>query len=76
MEYGHREGPVADAVRRLKREWLDLLEGELRAAGVADPVDAAFRIDAYLDAGNARFQLFGDRDDLERGCRLALEVVG
>ncbi|WP_435770775.1 TetR/AcrR family transcriptional regulator [Nocardioides sp. SYSU DS0651] len=76
VEYGHREGPVADAVRRLKREWLDLLEADLRAAGAPDPVDDAFRIDAYLDAGNARFQLYGDRADLERGCRLALAVVG
>lgn len=76
VEYGHRDGQVADAVRRLQREWLDLLEGELRAAGSADPASDAFRIDAYLNAGNTRFQLYGDRDDLERGCRLALEVVG
>ncbi|WP_278256146.1 hypothetical protein [Nocardioides convexus] len=27
-EYGHRTGRVADAVRALKREWLDLLERE------------------------------------------------
>lgn len=76
VEYGHREGPVADAVRRLKREWLDLLEHDLRAAGSPDPVDDAFRIDAYLDAGVSRFQLYGDPADLERGARLALEVVG
>lgn len=75
-EYGHRDGPVADAVRALKREWLDLLEGELRAAGVADPAEGAFRIDAYLVAANTRRQLFGDDAALATGRRLALAVVG
>ena len=37
VEYGHRTGPVADAVRRLKREWLDLLESELTTAGSQIP---------------------------------------
>lgn len=75
VEYGHREGQVADAVRRLKREWLDLLEHDLRVAGSPDPVDDAFRIDAFLDAGVGRFQLYGDPADLERGSRLALAVI-
>ncbi|MDZ5619429.1 TetR/AcrR family transcriptional regulator [Nocardioides sp. HM23] len=77
VEYGHRSGPVADAVRRLKREWLDLLESELAAAGSANPVDDAFRIDAYLSAGNTQDQL--TRDDTwsgtERATRLALDVI-
>jgi len=75
-EYGRRDGAVADAVRRLEREWLDLLEGELATAGSASPVDDAFRIDALLVAGVTRYQLYGERADLDRGCRLALEVVG
>lgn len=75
VEYGHRTGEVADAVRRLHREWLDLLEADLRAAGSDDPVADAFRIDALLDAGNNRYQLYGDAADLERGCRLAMQVV-
>ncbi|HYG94177.1 MAG TPA: TetR/AcrR family transcriptional regulator [Nocardioides sp.] len=74
-EYGRREGAVADAVRRLEREWLDLLEAELLATGSRTPDDDAFRIDAYLVAGVTRYQLYGDRADLDRGCRLALEVV-
>lgn len=77
VEYGHRTGPVADAVRRLKREWLDLLESELAAAGSDNPVDDAFRIDAYLNAGNTQDQL--TRDDTwagtERAVRLALDVI-
>ncbi len=75
-EYGRRDGPVADAVRALKREWLDLLEGELLVAGVADPAEGAFRIDAYLVAANTRRQLFGDDSALETARRLALAVVG
>lgn len=74
-EYGRREGSVADAVRELKREWLDLLESELRAASVADPAGDAFRIDAFLCAANVRRELFGSDGDLDRAHRLALEVI-
>lgn len=76
VEYGHRDGPVAEAVRALKREWLALLESELATAGSADPVGDAFRIDAYVAAGNTRHQLFGDDAELERARRLALAVIG
>lgn len=75
VEYGHREGPVAESVRRLKREWLDLLESELTIAGSADPVADAFRIDALLNAGNARRELFADDSALELARGLALRVV-
>lgn len=77
VEYGHRSGPVADAVRRLKREWLDLLESELAAAGSPNPADDAFRIDAYLNAGNTQDQLNRDPtwSGTERATRLALEVI-
>lgn len=77
-EYGRREGPVGDAVRRLKREWLDLLEADLAVAGSARPDDDAFLIDALLGAGNTRHQLWGGPDDLqevERAARLALAVI-
>jgi AcrR family transcriptional regulator len=75
VEFGHREGPVADAVRALKREWLDLLEAELATAGSDDPAGDAFRIDAYFDAANTRLQLFGDDAALTRARRLAEEVL-
>lgn len=74
-EFGHREGRVADAVRSLKREWLDVLERELEAAGAADPQEGAFRIDAYLVAANTRRELFGDDEVLETARALALAVV-
>ena len=75
VEYGHRSGPVADAVRRLRREWLDLLESELATAGSPHPDDDAFRIDAYLNAGNTEDQLAGGWSGTERAARLALAVV-
>ncbi|MEV5003020.1 TetR/AcrR family transcriptional regulator [Nocardioides sp. LML1-1-1.1] len=74
-EYGHRTGRVADAVRALKREWLDLLERELATAGAVDPAEAAFRIDAYLVAGNTRRELCGDDAALDTAHRLASAVV-
>jgi AcrR family transcriptional regulator len=75
VEFGRREGAVADAVRALKSEWLDLLERELATAGVDDPQETAFRIDAYLDAANTRRQLFGDESAVERARRLAEDVL-
>jgi len=74
-EFGHRDGPVADAVRRLEREWLDVLEAEFSAAGSADPALDAFRLDAYLRAANVRRELFSDDDALERAQTLALGVI-
>ena len=76
VEFGHRDGPVAESVQRLKREWLDLLEAELTAAGSPSPSDDAFRIDSYLTMGNTRHQLFGDASEIDRAGRLALELIG
>lgn len=75
-EYGRRAGPVADAVRALKREWLDLLESELTAAGATDPPRDAFCIDAYLCAANTRRELFGADAELDRAHTLALDIIG
>jgi AcrR family transcriptional regulator len=76
VEFGHRDGAVAEAVRALKQEWLDLLEGELRTAGADDPEDGAFRIDAFLMAAVTRLQLLGDDSALTRARRLAEDVIG
>ena len=75
VEFGHREGPVAESVQRLKREWLDLLEAELRAAGSTSPEDDAFRIDSYLCMGNTRHQLYADAGEIDRAARLAADVI-
>lgn len=76
VEYGHREGVVAEAVRELKRQWLDFLAAELTAAHSDDPSGDAFRIDAFLNAGNNNRQLFGDDGELERARDLVLQVIG
>jgi AcrR family transcriptional regulator len=75
VEFGHREGPVADAVRALKSEWIRVLEHEFRTAGSPRPDDDAFRVDALLAMGNARRELLGDDAALDRAHRLALEVL-
>lgn len=75
VEFGHREGAVADAVRRLKREWLSLLEAEFAAAGAAEPEDLAFQVDALMAAGNGGYQLFGDPGALDRAVRLVRALV-
>jgi AcrR family transcriptional regulator len=75
VEYGHREGPVADAVRALKREWLDVLAAELAAAGADDPATDAFQIDALLCAGNTHRELFGDDAALELARDLARRII-
>ena len=75
VEFGHREGPVAESVQRLKREWVDLLEAELKAASSTAPADDAFRIDSYLCMGNTRWQLYGDPSEIDRAGRLALEII-
>lgn len=74
-EYGRRDGPVAAAVRALKRDWLVLLETELAAAGSSDPAADAFTIDALLTAGNTRRELFSDDAELARAKELAMGVV-
>src|SRR5581483_2832068 len=76
VEYGHRRGPVAEAVRALKLEWLAVLEAEFAVAGAADPVTDAFRLDALLEAGNNRRGLFWDDAELDRARDLALELIG
>jgi len=75
VEYGHRDGPVAESVQRLKQEWLDLLEAELATAGSKAPADDAFRIDSYLCMGNTRWQLYGDVGEIDRAARLAADVI-
>lgn len=75
VEYGHRHGAVADAVRDLKQEWLDLLEREFSAAGSADPEADAFRLDAYLAAANTRRELFGRDAELDRARDLGRVMV-
>lgn len=73
-EYGAQDGPVADAVRALKREWLDLLASEAEEAG-GDGRAVAFQLDAFLAAGITRSVLFDADAELELALSCALAVV-
>ncbi|KHL10591.1 AcrR family transcriptional regulator [Mumia flava] len=73
-EFGAQDGAVADAVRALKREWLDLLAADAVTAG-GDGPRVAFQLDAFLAAGNTRFVLFGDESELDLAVACALEVI-
>ncbi|MCA1984659.1 hypothetical protein [Nocardioides nematodiphilus] len=46
-----------------------------RASGAADPAEAAFRLDAFLEAGNNRRGLFWDDAELDRARDLARELI-
>src|SRR4029077_1054980 len=68
VEFDARPGPVRDAVRRVMKQWLGVLEREARAATEqgelprdADPKDIAFTINAIGVGANCDFQLHRDR---------------
>ncbi|MFF5210322.1 TetR/AcrR family transcriptional regulator [Streptosporangium sp. NPDC000396] len=70
-DFDSRPGRVHDALFRHRRDWLDLVAGELRHAADAGEIAdldaglAAFQIDAVLCAANTAFRL-GDKDAGDR----------
>jgi AcrR family transcriptional regulator len=62
-DFDSRPGPVHDALFRDQRDWLALIDGELRAAVAAGEIAdldtdlAAFQIDAVLCAANTALRL-------------------
>jgi AcrR family transcriptional regulator len=85
-ELGSRPGPVRNRIADAYRDWIALLEGEIRTAqdvGELDrEVDAAqlaFELNGMLIAANAFFLLFDDDEQLacaRRGVRGRLAKVG
>ncbi|MES9536150.1 TetR/AcrR family transcriptional regulator [Actinomadura sp. NPDC000600] len=65
-DFDSRPGPVRDALAHQRRQWLALLEREMRDAmeageiGPLDPDLAAFQVDAVLNAANTALRL-GDQ---------------
>lgn len=66
-EFDSRPGPVRDALRRTRSQWLGVLEAEVRTAQQAgeldsdlEPGDIAFEIDALLAAANVGHNLTGE----------------
>ena len=83
VEFDARPGPVNDAVRKVMRRWLGVLEreastaienGEL-AAGT-DPKDVAFTINALAVGANCDYQLNRNQRSLERVRRAMGAVLG
>lgn len=82
VEFDGRPGPVNQAVRRLIRRWLAVLEREARAAidngelpADTDPKDVAFTINALAVGANCDFQLNRNRRSLKRVRRAMAAVL-
>lgn len=85
IEFNHRPGPVRDRIEEMVRTWLSYLEHaveQAQEAGELDPsLDAwqiAFELDAFAQAANGRYQLFGDQgafDEARRAVRERLESL-
>jgi AcrR family transcriptional regulator len=64
-DFDSRPGPVRDILFGQRREWVDLLAGELRHAEVADVDLAVFQLDAVLLAANTALRL-DDRSAVDK----------
>jgi AcrR family transcriptional regulator len=83
VEFDGRPGPVNDAVRKLMRRWLTILEREAKTAIEAgelpaetDPKDVAFTINALAVGANCDFQLNRNPTSLKRVRRAMAAVLG
>jgi len=82
VEFDARPGPVNDAIKKVMRRWLVLLEREASTAienaelpREADPKDVAFTINALAVGANCDFQLNRNRASLERVRRAMAAVL-
>jgi AcrR family transcriptional regulator len=82
VEFDARPGPVNDAVKKVMRRWLALLEREASTAiargelpSQADPKDVAFTINALAVGANCDFQLNRNRASLDRARRAMAAVL-
>jgi AcrR family transcriptional regulator len=83
VEFDARPGPVNDAVKKVMRGWLVLLEREARTAiendelpADSDPKDVAFTINALAVGANCDFQLNRNPRSLQRARRAMDAVLG
>jgi AcrR family transcriptional regulator len=84
-EFNHRPGPVRDRIVEMLASWLSYLEHAIEQAQAAGELDAsvpareiAFQLDAFAQAANSQFQLFGDErvfDDARRAVGERLETL-
>jgi AcrR family transcriptional regulator len=83
VEFDARPGPVNDAVKKVMRRWLALLEQEASTAietgelpAETDPKDVAFTINALAVGANCDFQLNRNPDSLQRARRAIAAALG
>jgi AcrR family transcriptional regulator len=79
-EFNRRPGPVRDSIAQMIASWLSYLEHAVEQAQEAGELDAsvpareiAFQLDAFAQAANAQFQLFGDEGVFDEARRAAGE---
>jgi hypothetical protein len=82
VEFDARPGPVNDAIRRVMRRWLAVLEHEASTAiangelpADTDPEDVAFTINALAVGANCDFQLSHNPASLGRARRAMSAVL-
>lgn len=82
VEFDARPGPVNDAVKKVMRRWLALLEREASTAidnaelpVGTDPKDVAFTLNALAVGANCDFQLNGNPGSLQRVRRAMATVL-
>jgi AcrR family transcriptional regulator len=74
FEFDDRPGPVRDRVREALALWLRVLAADARRAGLADPDQVAFELNAIAMGTNHAVRMQGDPDASAR-CRRAMERV-
>jgi AcrR family transcriptional regulator len=82
VEFDARPGPVNDAVKRMMKGWLRVLEREAATAiehgqlpGDLEPKDVAFTINALAVGANCDYQLHRDPQSLRRARRAMATVL-
>jgi AcrR family transcriptional regulator len=73
-EFDDRPGPVRDRVREALDLWLRVLAADARHAGLDDPEQIAFELNAIAMGTNSAVRLVGDPRAAKR-CRRAMERV-
>ena len=82
VEFDARPGPVNDAVKKVMRRWLAVLERDARTAVEAgelpagtDPKDVAYTLNALAVGANCDFPLNRNRASLQRARRAMAAVL-
>ena len=82
VEFSNRPGPVRERIGEMITSWLGYLEHAIEQAQEAGELDrsvpareVAFQLDAFAQASNMRYQLFGDERVFEEARRAIRERI-